>query len=600
MIQKYKIFHISDLHFGREHARTNTFQLRAKSTRSRNLGVPISNLIFEYLPETRAERQNTVVVCSGDLATFRQKDDFKEAVRFLTRFTTEYQIPKQQILICPGNHDVYWQDYASHNYLAMLNLFRRKFRGFPNPLRKDGPCYYFPEHHLLIYCFNSCVLCGAREQIPELDTLISQLPKNRREPADELLKRLTRIDPGFIGHEQLSCIGKNIEEKLSQVDMQEEKRLLRIAVLHHHINLIVSEFKRFASVIDAGPLKRSLSRYGFHLVLHGHKHLPYFCEEKILMDDTPETLSVLASGTMGGKPIVGRHYTFNILDVQNYISSVAKVVVNRKEFGQDGQPPASGSTTRKWILELVTRKKDNMEMAVNSLRQILSGNLPADFSKIMFNTQYYYKNSGNPIRVRFYRIDYEIQLLHKKLVTSGHHKAQHLLEFENRNNTNLDKLYLSFASTPSIPYANLHVSAQYRFGKRDWQQFAYYTVVQDDYIKIVEFYFKGEGIPPREPATVKIIYRWPNSVQFPESEWGLENWIFRDGLEKFSLRCSLKGRGKIKSANAYSAYFDSDKRIYEREKVATLEVSKMGKKVKWDSAPKRDYSIHFIRCLVAK
>src|SRR5262249_54356895 len=53
---------------------------------------------------------------------------------------------------------------------------------------------------------------------------------------------------------------------------------IRIALIHHHPVLIpplTEPKKKYDAVVNGGRLLNLLREYGFHLVLHGHKHYPY-------------------------------------------------------------------------------------------------------------------------------------------------------------------------------------------------------------------------------------------------------------------------------------------------------------------------------------
>ena len=107
----------------------------------------------------------------------------------------------------------------------MMNLFRKNFKEFPNPTQdKDGPCYLFPEHRLLVYCLNSCLLCGARQYIPGLEDLLKKLPKDPKKAKNRVLEDLLRIDSGFIGSTQINEMSNQIKMTFKKYKKDYQKK----------------------------------------------------------------------------------------------------------------------------------------------------------------------------------------------------------------------------------------------------------------------------------------------------------------------------------------------------------------------------------------
>jgi len=592
MVKKYNIFHISDLHFGSKHAKTYIDGADIQLGTDTYIDEPISEQIFKELPENKNMRASTIVICSGDLATFDQPNDFRDALIFLNRFKKKYDISPEKILLVPGNHDVFWKEYKPTDDSAMLNLFRNKFRNFRNPLRKkDGPCYYFRKHRLLIYLLNSCVLSGAIQYVPELDALIKKLPRTLKKPMKELLVGLLRIEPGFIGNDQIRNMEIVINSCLKECEEEERELILKIAVLHHHVNPIYPEFKNFASVVDAVPLKRELSKLGFHIVMHGHKHYPYQCLDSTFMDGNSRPLAIISSGTMGGQQAAGVYYSFNLLEVQNNTNNLPKVILYRKEFESTGYRRQDRTSPSKITIEIESSQKSEIDKAGESLREILSDHLPTGFGTKMFDTQKKYQDI-NPIQVEHYKIKYDIKFDKK---SSGDHFAHHFFKFKNISLNNIDSIYLSLSGSSFIKFSDLGVKAIYKYKRRTYPV-SVFDILEDGYIKIIKIPFKGKGIPSKESAIVEINYFWPNTVELGDCEWGLENWMFKKGIKNFTIRCELKNGGKFKKAIGISSYYDVDRFIYKISGQRNLDIPKNGKIIEWTSSLKKSHSIHFIRC----
>jgi hypothetical protein len=80
-------------------------------------------------------------------------------------------------------------------------------------------------------------------------------------------------------------------------------------MLHHHPILIpaLAEADRdYDAIVNSGPLLELLRRYGFHVVLHGHKHNPHtFTDDTrpAFGDTTTMPLFIAAGGSLGSKEL---------------------------------------------------------------------------------------------------------------------------------------------------------------------------------------------------------------------------------------------------------------------------------------------------------
>jgi len=69
---------------------------------------------------------------------------------------------------------------------------------------------------------------------------------------------------------------KQMKSELDRVHLPPDA--VKVAVLHHHPILIpdlVEAGRDYDAVVDGGAILKALRERGFHLVLHGHKHLPF-------------------------------------------------------------------------------------------------------------------------------------------------------------------------------------------------------------------------------------------------------------------------------------------------------------------------------------
>ena len=246
------IVHLSDLHFGKHH-RFDPIATPKGDAPSR-IGYPtLAQKLLEDLAEPKTDCP--VIVCiTGDLATeasfgeFQQAEEFVSLISKVTLFGCQMQ--KRYIFLVPGNHDVLynsddigerWQDWMELNNRIYDTQFKRE------------------------ECRKLVTLSEIEEIGAAVLTLNSSMYVQKGKP-DE--------DRGHVDVDQLALV----EESLEAIPSQKFNSYIRIALIHHHPVLIPSMAepgRGYDAVHNSGKLLTILRRYGFHLVLHGHKHNPH-------------------------------------------------------------------------------------------------------------------------------------------------------------------------------------------------------------------------------------------------------------------------------------------------------------------------------------
>lgn len=90
------LLHPSDTQFGRNH---------------RFGDLPVNTLAERLLRDLATLRKDRaiepeIVVVSGDLAEWGRKKEFDEALQLLTHLSENLEVPRNHIVIVPGNHDI--------------------------------------------------------------------------------------------------------------------------------------------------------------------------------------------------------------------------------------------------------------------------------------------------------------------------------------------------------------------------------------------------------------------------------------------------------------------------------------------------------------
>lgn len=90
------ILHLSDLHFGKE----NELDQKASDDRTN-----ILNDLIDKLVDLSTDWKPNIVVISGDIGNQAEIDDYKKASEWINRLISELNVPKENVIVAPGNHD---------------------------------------------------------------------------------------------------------------------------------------------------------------------------------------------------------------------------------------------------------------------------------------------------------------------------------------------------------------------------------------------------------------------------------------------------------------------------------------------------------------
>lgn len=242
------ILHITDVHFGEDFA----FPLRHRT--SPTLRQTLDEQILEGLDQAGIDNIGIVVI-SGDITTKGDPNGFAEARHFLTRLTDGLKLPVQNVVIVPGNHDI-WLDSTKVD------------RSFSNE-------QHFRDFIQLVYNSDSLQLNRLYEfRSSKSDNDILVLALNSVRPRSEATKEY-----GYVGRDLYGPLLKELV-RLRERRANGQSSAYAVAVLHHHVlppPLVEEpEEKRPVSLtLDAGELMTDLSMAGVDMVLHGHQHLPF-------------------------------------------------------------------------------------------------------------------------------------------------------------------------------------------------------------------------------------------------------------------------------------------------------------------------------------
>lgn len=229
------VLHISDLHFGSDHAYE---RVPPHLTRASLIDKLISDL-----PELPA-----AVVVSGDLTTQGQSDGLAKARYFLEELAEKLELDRGCVIVVPGNHDILVDDESAVRDMAN----EKPFRDFLN-------LYYGTK--LDLERIHRVALSTGME-------LAFGTGNSSKYRANVVM------DYGFVGWDRM----KPVMEGLARV--RDAGDSFTFYVLHHHLQTAAgyeepSLTRPISVTLDAGDLVSLAARYRVGAVLHGHQHLPF-------------------------------------------------------------------------------------------------------------------------------------------------------------------------------------------------------------------------------------------------------------------------------------------------------------------------------------
>jgi 3',5'-cyclic AMP phosphodiesterase CpdA len=333
------IVHLSDLHFGKHH-RFNPPPATGGDIPTRE-GYPtlLEKLSQDLdLPDPKCP----VLLCiTGDLAETGDPKEFADALLFLRELAKARifgrERPLGDFFLVPGNHDVVYGGATPAErltgYAQLLGSLASVFMPADNPW--SWPILYDRTED-----------CGAI-----IVTLNSSIYVQKGTPDQ---------DRGNVDVKQL----KNLEDGLKAIPADRLSQAIKIALIHHHpvlIPALAEPGRGYDAVHNSGKLLTILRRYGFHVVLHGHKHDPFvFTEDSRSAfnrkDQNP--ILVAAGGSLGSNELpLNRQNCYNRISIKWHpAAGQARILIETiglHVFDEDGNEALPGNWTWK-----VLRRED--------------------------------------------------------------------------------------------------------------------------------------------------------------------------------------------------------------------------------------------------
>ena len=282
------ILHLSDIHFGSEHA----FQEK----------LQVEDLMSLVLREITAKEKIDLVVVSGDLTSRGTEQEFEHAADFLSSIARTLQLGPERFVIVPGNHDIYRSEEPNRRFSKFVEFLDGFYRRLPDPgvAFTRFPALYDEERQWLHWnakkhqdesLYSVAIFDDLQTIVIGLNSVISI--------GDDRLN-FSRIEP-----KQLI----KIAEELNDLSPP-QSHYFRIAVFHHNpvaVPSFSSEGEPDRIVRNPALVLRELIKNRVRLALHGHTHYSIGFKYLPYLLDGDRTLSsplvVVGAGTLSGRDL---------------------------------------------------------------------------------------------------------------------------------------------------------------------------------------------------------------------------------------------------------------------------------------------------------
>lgn len=319
------ILHLSDLHFGKQHA----FAIDKAKNSVAGKQTLLDAICRDLKKQNIGNQEIALVLISGDLTCTASSQEFNAVAHFISEMQKRFGIGAGQVVCVPGNHDIEWVNNDGNiDEDAELN-----YRLFSNRVYKDDPEeslirineYYVGKKKVAIIGLNSC-----------------------------RLESKENAGIGFVGTEQL----QQIEEFTSENQDIDYK----IAIVHHHL-LPVNYTEQYSRqqrevslLLDSEALMQCLIANDVRTVLHGHQHQPYFTQIKRMIpsgvagheNSIIGTLNIIGSGSSGVNQAslnsIGRN-TYQIIELCDNDAGETQMKLTLRVRNSDGAGYINGWST---------------------------------------------------------------------------------------------------------------------------------------------------------------------------------------------------------------------------------------------------------------
>jgi len=288
------ILHLSDIHFG---AHAFDPPITPGGDRGQSAGFPtlkesvladISNGTFVEPPARGMQR--AIVAITGDVTQRSSAKEFEQAAHFVASLYGSdvfgWTLRARDIFVVPGNHDlVYTEEDAVGRWGRYSNFYRKHAQQAAGP----GADAFAPDPD------NPAKLTRVIDQSDE-GLIVLEINSSAY-----VRKGTTDERRGQVDHQAIA----ELKAQLKNIDAAAREASVRVALIHHHpvvLPVLADPNEGYDAIVYSDFLLDLLKSFGFHVVLHGHKHQPYtfsYDPACAWVNEKPGPLMIVAGGSVG-------------------------------------------------------------------------------------------------------------------------------------------------------------------------------------------------------------------------------------------------------------------------------------------------------------
>jgi hypothetical protein len=271
------------------------------------------------------EESGRQIVCiTGDLTETAADEQFGEAAECCKALEASLG----PVSVIPGNHDVDWAQADRKPRILRWQNFLNGFREKWDPWKDES-------RDVLV----------RKDLIDQYGVIIVEINSSAYVQQGNANAQRGAITPNALAALKTQLKALESDARVASC--------IKIALVHHHPILIpelAEPGRGYEAMVNSALLLGILGRNGFHLLLHGHKHVPFtFTEDsrsaqQMKVDDYP--LFVVCGGSAASQELLPSSpiNTYNIIDVKwlpgakQYRCRVQTRVLVQREDGEDLNP----------------------------------------------------------------------------------------------------------------------------------------------------------------------------------------------------------------------------------------------------------------------
>jgi 3',5'-cyclic AMP phosphodiesterase CpdA len=302
---------LSDLHFSES---KHAFPLSSHE----QAGKKLSKVIIDDLEEQGIYEVGAIII-TGDLTWAAKEIEYDLCMGFIEDMMSWSNLSSNQIIICPGNHDIAFSDTSWEKDAIVKRAI--------NDAKKNYVKFYTDLYSVVP---NPFLASGRRILLNKSVVLeIASLNSSYLNQIKDVFQ-----GHGYVGQEQLGFV---VDEMEWRGDTDSSLQPYKIVILHHHLVPVVPEelalYGKFLSVVyDAGALCDWMVKHQIRLVLHGHMHHTKIVKESRVIRNTSGDLqwheyTIASLGSTGVKYGAESEGRFNVYGIIDFTREDAKLSV---------------------------------------------------------------------------------------------------------------------------------------------------------------------------------------------------------------------------------------------------------------------------------